>query len=529
MPRVQLVELFARALGVIDEARIEFGPGFNVITGETGAGKTLLLGALELCLGAEASSSRYALTPETRAVALFTGSDGSELLFSRESSPAGRLRATLDGAPSSAEILRRAASAVIVIHGQHDSLALRSRSAILRIVDTAGAVSTSELDDVRQERAALVRERADLGGDASSRERERDFLVFQCQELSAASIEDPHELHETLEELTRLSTLRDAQGELLAVIQELDGDGDHAVLGQLARCIDRLPRDAGVDDLRDELSQSLRSARESVHQLTVRSAPEQFDPQRIDELESRVTVLQQLARKYGGSLLAAMTQRDAMLVRIEELANAQNRLDELDERIEKLSVLETELAAVVRRERDVAATALTSRVQRQLPRVALTHATLRFVVDGRDGSDAQILFAPNPGWPEGPLQSLASGGELSRVLLALSLETVHDDVVAVFDEVDAGVGGQVAQQIGDCLRELGDSQQVVAVTHLASVAAKAAHHFVIEKVTEGALTRTRVHQVRGDDRVREIARMLAGDARSDEADALARRMLDTVS
>jgi DNA repair protein RecN (Recombination protein N) len=218
-----------------------------------------------------------------------------------------------------------------------------------------------------------------------------------------------------------------------------------------------------------------------------------------------------------------------MLARVEELANAQSRLDELDERIEKLSVLETELAAVVRRERDVAATALTSRVQRQLPRVALTHATLRFVVDGRDGSDAQILFAPNPGWPEGPLQSLASGGELSRVLLALSLETVHDDVVAVFDEVDAGVGGQVAQQIGDCLRELGDSQQVVAVTHLASVAAKAAHHFVIEKVTEGALTSTRVHQVRGDDRVREIARMLAGDARSDEADALARRMLESAS
>ncbi len=123
----------------------------------------------------------------------------------------------------------------------------------------------------------------------------------------------------------------------------------------------------------------------------------------------------------------------------------------------------------------------------QLPRVALPHAALRFVVEGVDGSEVQLLFTPNPGWPEGPLQSLASGGELSRVLLALSLETAHDGLVAVFDEVDAGVGGQVAQQIGECLREVGATQQVIAVTHLASVAAKAAHHFVIEKTVAQAI------------------------------------------
>jgi DNA repair protein RecN (Recombination protein N) len=159
----------------------------------------------------------------------------------------------------------------------------------------------------------------------------------------------------------------------------------------------------------------------------------------------------------------------------------------------------------------------------------LPHATLRFVVEGVDGSAAQILFTPNPGWPEGPLQALASGGELSRVLLALSLETAHDDVVAVFDEVDAGVSGQVAQQIGECLREVGDAQQVIAVTHLASVAAKASHHFVIEKTVSDSLTSTHVREVLGDERVREIARMLAGDQITGEADALARRLLESVS
>ena len=218
-----------------------------------------------------------------------------------------------------------------------------------------------------------------------------------------------------------------------------------------------------------------------------------------------------------------------MSARIVELLHAEDRLNTLDVRLEELRLQEAKFAALARRDREKASTALTRRVLAQLPRVALPHATLRFVVDGVDGSAAQILFTPNPGWPEGPLQALASGGELSRVLLALSLETAHDDVVAVFDEVDAGVGGQVAQQIGECLREVGDVQQVIVVTHLASVAAKAAHHFVIEKTIADTLTSTHVREVLGDERVREIARMLAGDQITDEADALARRLLESVS
>jgi DNA repair protein RecN (Recombination protein N) len=161
-----------------------------------------------------------------------------------------------------------------------------------------------------------------------------------------------------------------------------------------------------------------------------------------------------------------------------------------------------------------------------MSRVALANATLRFVVDGDDGSDAQIWFTPNPGQPEGPLSALASGGELSRVLLALSLETVHRDVVAVFDEIDAGLGGQVAQQIGECLREVGRLQQVLAITHLASVAARADHHFIIEKTVEHGATNTLVREVIGDERVREIARMLAGDTVTAESRALATQLLE---
>lgn len=529
MPRAQLVELYARGLGVIEEARIEFGSGFNVVTGETGAGKTLLIGALELCLGGDAGASRYALTPETRAVGLFTLDDGAELHFVREASVTGRLRASLDGLPSSAELLRQAAAPVIVIHGQHDSLALRSRQEILKIIDAAGNISTAELTAVRRELATLDAQRDVLGGDGQSREHERDYLSFQCAELDQAHLEDPKELDTVLAELTRLTTLRDVHDLLLGVVEELDGDSDEAALARFARVISRLPRDAGVEDLRDNLLDLLERARDDVREIAARAQPEQFDPQVIDDLEARALQLRQLARKHGGSLARAILERDDMARRIAELSATEQRLADLDARVEELTLIEVNLATVARRERVAASEALSMRVHHQLPRVALAHATLRFVVAGDDGSEAQILFTPNPGWPEGPLQSLASGGELSRVLLALSLESVDDNVVAVFDEVDAGVGGQVAQQIGECLREVAAHRQVIAVTHLASVAAKAAHHFVIDKSVEKGTTVIRVRVVTGQERVQEIARMLTGDVISDEAQALARRLLESVT
>jgi DNA repair protein RecN (Recombination protein N) len=215
-----------------------------------------------------------------------------------------------------------------------------------------------------------------------------------------------------------------------------------------------------------------------------------------------------------------------MRVRRHNAETDASRINLIDQEIRDFETREVDLARRARAEREVAAAKLTIAVSRQMSRVALANATLRFVVDGADGSDAQIWFTPNPGQPEGPLSALASGGELSRVLLALSLETVHRDVVAVFDEIDAGLGGQVAQQIGECLREVGRLQQVLAITHLASVAARADHHFVIEKTVEQGATSTLVREVTGDERVHEIARMLAGDAVTAESRALATQMLE---
>jgi DNA repair protein RecN (Recombination protein N) len=526
MPKSQLLELYAHGLGVIQDARLEFGAGFNVLTGETGAGKTLLLGALDLCLGGDGSVTRAAIAADMHTAAVFDLRGEREVVLTRQSGTTGRLRSAVDSASSSAEALRTLAEQLIVIHGQHDSLTLRNRGEVLRLLDARGGVSVEDLTRARRALHDARRERASLGGDAEARVRELDFVVFQIAELEAATIRSALELEETLEELTRLTELRDGQVALVAVLDELDADGDAAVLAKFAQAINSLPRGDAYDPSRDSLRSALEQARDAVRELAALTDPESFDASALKELDDRATLLQSLVRKYG-SLEVALTTLDEFRSRQVVLEEASSRTLVLDAEIEALDERVFSLAEVARRERTAAASSLSDAVARQLPRVALEHARLRFVVDGEDGADAQILFTPNPGQPEGPLQALASGGELSRVLLALSLESAHEDVVAVFDEVDAGVGGQVAQQIGECLRELGQQQQVLAVTHLATVAAKADHHFVIEKRFESDDVFTSVRALSGDARVDEIARMLAGDEITVESRALAQQMLET--
>jgi DNA repair protein RecN (Recombination protein N) len=526
MPKAQLVELYAHKLGVIDDAHLEFGPGFNVLTGETGAGKTLLLGALGLCLGGDASASRYALTNDTRAAAVFLRGESEELAFARESGSSGRLRSSLNGAPSSAEALRTLAGELIIIHGQHDSLLLKNRAEIVRLIDDSGGVNTEELSDVRRQLREARALRDGYGGDPDARQRDLEYLDFQLNELDAAQITSSSELDDALAELMRLSTLRDGQSAIADVVELFDGDGDDAVLSQFAQALGRLPEGVAFDSVRSALNIVLIGARDSLHELSALADPDAFDPRVLEDLESRVGVLQHVSKKYGGSLEAAVLARDDLRQRRQNAEGDAARINQVDQEITELERREGTLARRAKSERDLAATKLTAAVSRQMSRVALANATVRFVVEGVDGSDAQIFFAPNPGQPEGPLSALASGGELSRVLLALSLETVHDDVVAVFDEIDAGLGGQVAQQIGECLKEVGHQQQVLAITHLASVAARADHHFVIEKSVEGGTTSTTVREASGDDRVREIARMLAGDTVTAESRALATQLLE---
>ena len=524
MPSARLIELYAHGLGVIDDARIEFGPGFNVLTGETGAGKTLMLGALMLCLG-EDVAARHGARNDLRAAALFSDLSGHELVLAREATSSGRLRSSVNASPSSAEALRALGRSLVVIHGQHDSLRLRSRSEVRSLLDASAGISTEELEEARSHLRAAHEELASLGGSDAEREREIDFLDFQLRELDEARISSPTELADALAELERLSSLRDGQAALQGVVESLD-DGPASALGQLAGAVAAIPGDAVYESARVAMRDALARAREALSDLAGLCDPDLVDQARFYKIENRVGVLSTLARKYG-TLDEALASRERFAARRDELRGAAIRRDELSSLIEGLKQREAAECARLLGARRAAARALESALAAQLPRVALAGASLRVTVDGVDGGDVDLLFRAGVGQAEGSVSGVASGGELSRVLLAIALETVGGDAVAVFDEVDAGLGGQVAQQIGECLAELGTRQQVLAVTHLATVAARAQHHFVVEKSVLEGRTSTVVREVTGEARVGEIARMLAGDSDAAESRALATRLLET--
>ena len=526
MPKAELLGLSAEQFALFEKVDLEFDSGFTVFTGETGAGKTLLIGAIELCIGNSSNINAASLSAEMKVSALFRDGDGAEVVLSRQNSQTGRLRAAVNHAVASAESLRALAEELIVIHGQHDSLRLRTRSAVLELIDLFGAVDDAALQATRRELASLQKLLLGSGGAGESRTQTLDFLAFQIDEISKANIKDSSELDEVLERLTALSAAKDSVESVARAVSLLRGDeADTSPLDGLALALSLIPTTAPWTEIRLRLSDTLREARESVGDLDRILSQTDVDGMTVELLEGRASQLQSLCRKYGGSL-------EAVLATFDQLSQERMRLVELEEtlldaeaRIAELRTLEQRLEGEVLEARRRAARSLEKSVTDNLARVAMPNATISFDVGGRDGAEISLIFTPNPGHLGGPLDAVASGGELSRLLLAISLATEQDGFVAIFDEIDAGIGGQTAQQIGGCLRELSRRQQVFAITHLPSVASQADHHFVIEKTTESGTTKTQIRRVEGATRAAEIARMLSGDSTSSAALALAEQML----
>ena len=485
----------------------------------------MLLGALSLCLGTGDSRGSRRDT-DLRATAVFRHGS-TETAFTRESGSGGRLRGSIDGLATSAEGLRSRSAELIVIHGQHDSLRLRGRSEALRLIDAFGGIDDGDLQAVRAQRRELASRRERYGGDPDAREREVEFLRYQLDEINSIAITSPDELTETLGRLRELTALRDHFEDLVSSARLLDGDSDDAVLVRWSEATSKIPRTGRFDDIRTRLEDIALEARDLVHDLSRRTDEMELSPAEIERLDGRAATLQAIARKYGGTLDQVLVRRDDLAHDLLTRESEAQELEGVDAALDEVGQREASLAARLFVERSRAAQEFATAVAAQFERVALAQSSLAVTVGGDDGSVVELLFSPNPGLAGGPLNSLASGGELSRVLLAISLVTVSDGVVAVFDEIDSGVGGSVAQQIGECLAELASRQQVIVVTHLASVAARADRHFVVAKTSSDGSTNVEVRAVDGEQRVSEIARMLAGQSEQRESRALAERLLAT--
>ncbi len=538
MPRVggtvrrMIDELLIRDLGVIEEASLRLSPGLTVITGETGAGKTMVVTALELLLGARADAGLVRSGAEKAYIearlapapaAAEDWADGEdELIVSREIPADGRSRARINGRLAPVSALRDVIGEAVEVHAQHEHVRLErpavQRSLLDRFAGDAHARNLERYRDLHGRWRAAVSRRERLDDDARERARELDRLEFELAEISAAGL-DP-EADGTI--ASRL--------ELLEHAEELAGSARRAELAVGSEGAGE-PLGAAVSALRavrvdDEAYRNLRDRAEGLAAESAELAADlrrfadelELDEEVLEELRDRRQLIAGLQRKYGESIETILDYAASAADRVAALRSEQDEATGLDEQIRSLRAELDEVATTVRRGRQVAGEALARAVDGHLGDLAMPHARFGVVVEPTDpgptGADTvRFELVANPGDPPRPLATAASGGERSRVALALevALADVDEASVIVFDEVDAGIGGATALAVGAKLARLAHGRQVLCVTHLAQLAAFADVHHVVEKGVRGGRAVTTSRTVEEDGRAAELARMLSGD------------------
>jgi len=538
--RPRLVELAVTDLGIIDRLALVLGPGTTALTGETGAGKTMVVGAIDLLLGGRADPAAVrAGAAEAVVEGRFATDDGEELVLSRVVPADGRSRAYVDGRMVTAAGLAEVATGLVDLHGQHAHQQLLTTATQREALDRYGKVDLAPLEAARAERRELEAELAGMGGDAGARAREADLLRFQLDELDAAGLDDPDEdEHLDAEE----DVLGDATEHRLAAAEAVEAlTGDGGVLDALGAAVATLDGRAPFAALATRLRDASAEVGDVAAELRTAGEGIEDDPERLAQVRDRRQLLVELRRKYAtaplgdgstgaGRLADVLAYRDDLRCRLAAIEGHDARAAELEERLAAARAREAEAAARVGRARRRAAAPLAAAVEANLGDLAMPAARLAVEVGEDDPGDAvAFLLAANPGAAAAPLAKVASGGELARTMLALRLVLTGEPSVLVFDEVDAGIGGSAALAVGRALAALGARHQVLVVTHLPQVAAFADRQVRIAKRTDGRTTVTGAEVLDPDGRVEEVARMLSGTPDNDRVRLAARELLDAAA
>jgi DNA repair protein RecN (Recombination protein N) len=537
-----LLELSVQNLLLIEDARLELAPGLNVITGETGAGKTVLAHALDLLLGGRAragivrpgASEAYVEgvfdLPEGFSSELLAA-DASELVLARRVGADGRTRAYLGGRSIGVGELRELAGGLLSFYGQHEHRRLMLSAAQLEILDASCGPGQAErlaaCADAWARLRAAGEEVERLEALAGARERELDLLAFELDEIEAVA-PDRAERDALVTERARLRNVEAlravAWGAEQAMTDE-NGGGLRALCGCQASLEDGAALDPGLADLAVRARALVIEAQDLLSE--VRRYGEDLDaqPGRLEAVEERLAAIARLERKYGGSVELVLAHAAECAARRDQLVGAEVAMAAAREQLETAGPVHATACAALSDARATAAPLLARAVAERLAELAMVEASFEVVLQpcqpGRFGAEqAQFEIAPNPGVPAAPLREIASGGELSRVMLAL-LCAAHGGgaTTLVFDEIDAGIGGHTARAVGEQLRSLAQGRQILAITHLPQVASFAARHFTIAKDLGGEPTRTSVARLDNDQVIGELVRMLGAD----EHDAGARR------
>lgn len=545
-----------RNYALIDDLEVEFRPGFNVLTGETGAGKSIVVGALNLVLGARASadtvragamqakvdalfrlpsmSERLAALLEEHAVEL----DGDELLLSRVVSAEGRSRAYAGGNLIPAGVLAEIGDELVDLHGQHEHQSLLRVDRQLDLLD-----AYADCDNALTAVAAAVRAFRDvdkelkrLESDDREQARRVDFMRFEAEEIGKAGL-TPGEETELRERRTLIMNAEKiaslASGAYAALYESDSGTAAVDTLGTAARNVEELVQvDARFIELATRLQALQNETEAAAEELRGYTEEIDYSPEEFDALNTRLTLIRTLQKKYGATVEEILAYRERALGEIDAYDSRDERLATLRKDRDLLHAAAMDTAQALSKKRRKAADALAKRVAAALQDLGMKGARFEVRFDaaelGANGIDRiEFLLQANAGEKAKPLRQVASGGEISRIMLALKATFADADRIPtlIFDEIDAGIGGAVAAHVADRIAALAKSHQVVCITHLPQIAAAANAHYHVEKAAAKGKTTTRVVAVEGGERVREVARLLDG-AQTELSEAHARELLE---
>ena len=555
-----LTDLRIKNLALVDDLSIELGSGYNAVTGETGAGKSVIIGALGLVLGERADRTLLRDGSEqcsVEAIIDITGMskdfhdflessglepcESNQLLLKRVFSASGTNRQFINGSPTTLNLLASVGEWLVDIHGPHDHQSLLKASRQLEILDAYGG-----LENQRKEFAlnvdqliALERNKAELVIDEDAYKRELDLLKFQVNEIESAQLSEDDEegLEQSFKRATNSARLAELVGEVKSLVNDSEPSSYDLMLGA-GRLINEM---VNIDDGAEELLNQQSQISEQINELS--GAIEDYcdrlnlDPNQIRNVEERYNLVQSLKRKYGNTLKDVIAFSDKALARLEKLESRDEELASINAQIDLVRNKIQEQGRRLSDARKEVAPKLVGEAEKQLNDLGFLQSRFDLeIVDpnelgqesttiSRTGFDQiEFLFAPNPGEPFKPLKSIASSGEMARVMLALKTVLSSQDSIPilVFDEVDANVGGETAAVVGQKMNQIGKKRQVLCISHLAPVAAAGNSHYLVEKEVENGRTLTRVRLLEAKARIDEITRMLggSGDAARQHAEEL---------
>jgi len=546
-----LRELHIKNFAIIDDLTIEFGKGFNVLTGETGAGKSIIISALCLALGERATGeiirsgekealveaffelSPHKLNPSIHRSLQDMGIDINDgILLRRIISTQGKSRAYVNNSIVNVQTLSEISKSIIDVHGQYEHQSLLSPYIQMELLDTYGGLTAqrNEFKEIYEKQALLKRQITELREKGRERSQRIDMLKFQIDEINDARLKIGEE-EELIEEIKILSNAA-RLAELSNRAYESLYSSDSACLANLLKILNDLKEISSIDprvkDITNSTEECIPLLEETAYFLRDYREKIEFSPERLDSLQERLELIKGLKKKYGDSIQEILEYREGAIRELDELQHSEERLEALESQLEELKGLLTEKARSLSEKRRTISPEIEQRVMTELSNLSMPDTRFSIKITQEKGNDTldgfkatpegidkiEFLISPNPGEELKPLSKIASGGELSRVMLVLKEILASEDriPVLVFDEIDAGIGGITARTVGQKLKNLSSEHQVICITHLPQIASYADTHLKIEKKIKEERTTVEIRRIEKEERAVEIARMLSGDS-----------------